>query len=281
MQRLRHCSAVASWLSLITVVVSLPLSARASDRPLLENIQPIQYRPPTTTVQRREPGSNGLSFGCPSEMPPPVLLMPAGHTGQAIAPHPTFFAFVPAAASVQFVVIEPGSSNTVYGTDFATKTAGIVRLPVPETAPPLKVGKEYWWYVSVLCDPKYARDRSYLQGWVKRVAPNPALEKQLAQAKVGDRPALYAAAGLWYDTLRSLADLRRDYPQEPKLTPIWTDFLKGVGAATVTGMPLVETTVVDHSDTRSPRSGQESAPSANYRPPNTRLPGRNTGGGTR
>lgn len=277
MLSLKHCNILAGMVVLSVCPVPGTSAARASDTSVVEAVKPLQYRPPAATVQPREPGSNGLSFGCPPTMSPPVLLMPKGHTGQTIAAHPTFFAFVPAAATVQFLVIEPGSSKTVYSTNFTSKTAGIVRLLVPETAPPLTVDQEYWWYVSVLCDPKYARDRSYLQGWVKRVTPVPTLLKQLEQATVGDRPAVYGMAGIWYDMLTTLADLRRSYPHDRRLLPIWTDLLKSVGLGSITDQPLIELSDSGTSSL-SPAAGTGGQ---YFRPPNLKLPGRNTGGGTR
>ena len=190
----------------------------------------IEYRLPTAPVKvRPEAGSNGVSYGCPATIKPPVLLMPQGHVGETIQPHPVFFAFLPGQATVQFLVIEPGVSNTVYAENIQTQKDGVVRLTVPSSAPALKPGKTYWWYVSVLCDPKYGRDRSYLQGWVRRVNHTPQLMKELEQATVADRPAIYARNGLWFDALRAIADEQRRQPQSHLWKKAWADFLKAGG----------------------------------------------------
>ncbi len=212
--------------ALITLILlsSVMLSAIAS------RAAEVEYLPPVSALKLvREPGSNGVSFGCPESTKPPVLLIPEGHVGQTIAPHPTFYAFVPAATSIQFTVVEPGASDSVYLTNFETKRDSIVRLPLPPSSPGLKVGKTYWWYISVLCNPKYGHDRSYLQGWVQRVEPTPQLMQQLKLAMEDDRPALYATAGLWYDALASLTEQHQQHPHNQQWQTIWKNWLRPFG----------------------------------------------------
>lgn len=201
----------------------------------LKSIQPIHYQPPATRSPATEPRSTAAPIGCPPGTPRPVLLMPQGHTAQTIAAHPTFYAFVPA-ASIQFVVTAPGASDSVYGMNFKTTQPGIVRLSIPESAPALETGKVYWWYVSAICDPKYGHDCEYVQGWVERVSPTPKLLKDLTQAQAGDRPAIYAATGLWYDTLMALDNLMRRHPNNPTLKTAWSDLLKSVGLVQIAGL---------------------------------------------
>mgnify|MGYP002777232493 FL=1 len=243
----------------------------------------IEYRPPKTRSPQLEGRSptQGISPGCPQTLAPPVLLMPAGPISQTTASHPTLFAFLPAATSVQFVVTGKGDSSSLYVENFANPVAGVVRLPIPKTAPALVVGKEYWWYVSVLCDARYGRDRSYLQGWLQRVTPDPRLGQQLDRAPVADRPALYAAAGLWYDALSSLDELRQKFPQEPRFSILWTTLLQSVGLDQVAALPVLNSALSVPSPGKPAPGGVGGNPAGGYRVPDQKLPARNTGGGTR
>jgi hypothetical protein len=51
---------------------------------------------------------------------------------------------------------------------------------------------------------------------------------------------LYAEAGLWLDTIASLADLRNASPNDSSLVTDWEDLLKAVNLGTVAKEPLIK-----------------------------------------
>jgi hypothetical protein len=129
------------------------------------------------------------------------------------------------------------------------KTAGIASLELPQNAniPPLEVGKDYQWYVEIVCVPRKVGqsasedlDRTMLvYGTVQRVALNPALADQLAKATPRDRVQLFAKNGLWFDALSALADLRCDAKNTAAISA-WTSLLRSVKLDAVAEQPLLQ-----------------------------------------
>ena len=109
---------------------------------------------------------------------------------------------------------------------------GIMSLSLPAFAnlSPLEIGQEYRWRVALVCDPV---DRSHdikAEGWIRRVELNPTLAQSVQQATALERVALFANASpkLWYETLGTLVELRRNYPNDTDLTQAWNKLLNSV-----------------------------------------------------
>ena len=50
----------------------------------------------------------------------------------------------------------------------------------------------------------------------------------------------YAANGIWYETLATLADLRRQSPDDAKLTAQWMQLLQSQKLDPIANQPLVQ-----------------------------------------
>lgn len=79
----------------------------------------------------------------------------------------------------------------------------------------LEPGREYRWSIAHRLDPD-APPTAYVFGWILRVEPDRATREALAGAEVGERPALLAEAGLWYDAIHRAAELADRYPDDPR-----------------------------------------------------------------
>lgn len=90
---------------------------------------------------------------------------------------------------------------------------GVVQLPLPTTLPPLELNEEYNWSAILLCDGQLKPDSPVLTGSVKRVAPLMMTE----DVDASEQATMYAEAGLWYDWISALAQLRTDNPQDARL----------------------------------------------------------------
>jgi len=171
-------------------------------------------------------------------------LIPDTNLGLTAEKYPTFFWFVPPtpARTAEFV-LNNEKKQEVYKTTFAiTGSPGVisVTLPAKATLPPLELNKNYSWTFSLICNPADPSAVDFVQGWVQRVALSPEVDQQLAKAASRDRPAIYAAAGIWNDTLKSLSDLRRANPRDRTLTSDWETLLKSVGLETLAKGALVQ-----------------------------------------
>lgn len=169
-----------------------------------------------------------------------TLLVPtSSKLGLTVSPHPTFLVYVPqtSASSVVFT-LENQQGEGIYKTKQDLKgTPGIVSFKLPTTAPPLAIGQDYKWVVSMVCQPAGPRD-PFAEGVVRRVQPNAELASQLNKAQPIDRVALYAKAGIWQEATADLASLRQSQPQNAELTTAWKDLLQSVGLDAVSSAPL-------------------------------------------
>lgn len=113
------------------------------------------------------------------------------------------------------------NNNGIYQTTFALKgTPGIINFSLPLTAPPLEIGKDYQWSFAMICKPEDRLQDRVVRGWLRRTKPKPALMSQLKEAVPQERIALYAAAGIWYDELTTLYELRRSQPDTIAAKPL-------------------------------------------------------------
>ncbi|NJL10364.1 MAG: DUF928 domain-containing protein [Calothrix sp. SM1_7_51] len=94
--------------------------------------------------------------------------------------------------------------------------------------PALETGKEYTWVFSIVCDTgSRDKDRS-IRGKIQRFEPDQNLALQLQKASPRERAVLYATAGFWEDTIKIMADLRRQRPNDSEIKTDWESLLKSV-----------------------------------------------------
>jgi tetratricopeptide (TPR) repeat protein len=110
------------------------------------------------------------------------------------------------------------------------KTAGIISLDLATFPgiPSLDDGKQYHWYLSLVCDEQDRSGDKSVDGFIKKVALDPILTKELQAAKPSDRAFLYAVNGIWYDAVATLYKARLSNPNDPRLSQNWADLLKAV-----------------------------------------------------
>lgn len=209
---------------------------------------------------RRAPGrrKGAASRGeCPSVNKPLTALVPSTEEfsgegkelavtaaesvlGLTTAEHPTFWFYVPyeltSERPVEFVLLDD-QNNYVYKSTFTATGAspGIISFRLPSTATPLEFGKMYHWYFLVNCN---LSNPVFVEGWIQRTTLSPVLIQQLEAATPRERVALYAANGIWHETLTTLAELYRAAPQDTRLAADWTTLLQAVDLDNMTSEPL-------------------------------------------
>lgn len=214
-------------------------------KPVISKVKFVPPLPPDQDAPsgRRQGGASRCS-DCENNVLPLTALVPGDRSKSFLAltalEYPTFWFYVPASSGdrpVEFV-LQDEQDNYIYKTTFATSgtPAGIISIPLPPTARPLEIGKQYHWTLSI-------QERSnsvFVQGFVQRVALNSTLMSQLKVATPKERIALYAANGIWQDTLTLLAELRRSHPQDYTLAPEWVNLLRSVGLDNIATKPVVQ-----------------------------------------
>ncbi|NEQ84437.1 MAG: DUF928 domain-containing protein, partial [Moorea sp. SIO2I5] len=97
----------------------------------------------------------------------------------------------------------------------------------------------YYWQVGLI-DPGDSSKNIYIDGGVKRVEEDPNLVQRLKQATPQQRVVIYANDRLWYETLTTLVDLRRQRPDDKNLAEAWNKLLASVGLGAIAEKPLFE-----------------------------------------
>ena len=213
---------------------------------LLLNSSPIalaQYVPPDRGLPGRREGG-GTRGGCLLNQPSLTALMPKTNFGYTVQAQPTFLWFVPesTATTAEFILWSENDSEIYHTTIQLPTEAGIVRvsLPTDGSAPTLETGKDYRWSFAVVCDPEDRSGDLLTEGWVQRKDLDSQLESQLAQATPLDRSTLYAQAGVWYEAISTLADLRQAQPNNSTVTNRWRTLLNSVELGEFVDQPILE-----------------------------------------
>ncbi len=170
-----------------------------------------------------------------------IPLVPASRKGNTVAEYPTFFWYMPqtSASALEFVLRDANQQElysakyTLAKSDdgFVRGSPGIMSLTLPtfSNLSPLAIGQEYYWGLALICNPSNRSSDIVEERWIRRVRPDQTLALRVQQATPQERVALYADARLWYDTLTTLAELRREYPNNNDLADAWDKLLKSAG----------------------------------------------------
>lgn len=169
-------------------------------------------------------------------------LLPDSNIGLTTTGKPTFF-FQISPTSVEegkFLLLNAQGNEIIYEKTFPlTKTGGVTSFTLPADADALEVGREYTWELVVNCDPEDQRGNPRVQGSIKRLPPSQKLASDMARIPMRDRAAVYAEAGYWYDSLKTLADLRSTNPNDSTLISDWNDLLESAGLSKMAKEPLL------------------------------------------
>lgn len=203
----------------------------------------VNFKPPKVDAPENRRGGATRSDDCKLSKKTIKALLPANNLGLTVEKYPTFFIYIPPASSrlVEFELREGSKNQVVYKTRFvAPNNPGVISFSLPKnkSVEPLEVGKNYRWFFSVICNPEDRAEDIFVQGWVQRIEPSATLVSQLEKAPPRDRPNIYAEAGIWHETLATLAELRYSNPQDVTLVNDWKELLKSVGLSDVAEEPF-------------------------------------------
>jgi hypothetical protein len=172
--------------------------------------------------------------------------------GLTTAERPTFWFYVPytknfANLKAEFV-LQDSNENDVHRQAIALPaTPGVIGVPLPSTVAPLQVGETYRWYFKVHCNQQQTasplidkQDSVQVEGDIQRVSLSPSVAKQLAAATdPREKIAIYAASGIWYDSLTMLAQLRLAQPNDVTIATDWQILLQSTRLENIAKSPLL------------------------------------------
>ncbi|MCL1463380.1 DUF928 domain-containing protein [Argonema galeatum] len=217
-----------------TIVTDLPTRVRAQPQPPSSQTLPSRwgaYEPDSSI------GKPGRREGGGTRGPALTALVPPNSRGATLSAYPTFFFYVSKEEDkdrkMTFTLSDESSQKEIYKTIFtSTGPAGIVSisLPVYPNLRPLETGRSYRWTCDLSFVGSDGEKALSLYGWIWRINPTAELQTDLEQAaSLRDRLAAYDKNNVWYDTLATLAELRRANPNDAELTAKWTALLESVG----------------------------------------------------
>jgi len=190
--------------------------------------------PPGQDAPKQTAGGGVRGGNCPAEIgaavetTPLTLLLPESGFGLTVNDRPTLMAYIPptSASTVEFS-IRDDEENYTYRTNIPIDGGGgVVSISLPANLPPLEAGKDYMWSVAMVCVPGDRLQDAVAQGFIRRVEADSNLMSQLANAEPLAQADVYGKAGIWFESLNTLAELRKAQPTDPKLAASWQELLQ-------------------------------------------------------
>jgi len=172
---------------------------------------------------------------------PPTALIPKSNLGATLAASPTLYFYVPeeTAGLEAEVLLMDGDGNTVYQAVAPLPAqAGVVSVPLPADLA-LEPERFYQWFFSVLISQDDPSANIILSGWLWRVPADSELATSLAGLPLAEQPTAYTEAGLWFDALNSIAELRRANPGDATAQGQWAALLEAVELEAIAPQPLL------------------------------------------
>ncbi|WP_341733146.1 DUF928 domain-containing protein [Microcoleus sp. EPA2] len=243
MKRFLHLATVSVALSAIAATIpTIPTPVRAQSQPILLS-QSLNFQPPDVTAPANRQGGTHRGNGeCPAGLSI-TPLVPISNIGLTLTDSPTFFVYVPQTdAQIEFTLLTEKEDELVYEKSFKVDKPGIVGVNVPPGAKDksVQVGKRYVWSFSMICDNQDRSADLVVKGWVERVEKEANVQNSLKKTDPMTRVNFYAQNGIWYETVTTLAELRRQKPGDSVLIAEWNKLLHSQGLDSVATQPLVE-----------------------------------------
>jgi len=187
-------------------------------------------------------GSRSPNTTCLATPDQPVIaLMPKNNLGLTLSEYPTFWFSLPAISpdrTLEFGLYDQ-DGDLLYQTTFSVSgQAEVASLSLPKSSSPLVQDADYRWYLSVVCDRESHAENLVVTGWIRRVQPSQAIDRQLTSTTDQERLAVYQNIGLWYDALTLLAQLRYREPLDSTLEQQWIALLESVDLSQASAVPL-------------------------------------------
>ncbi|MEG4404449.1 DUF928 domain-containing protein [Microcoleus sp. MON2_D5] len=243
MKRFLHFTAQA--MAVFAIAVTLPslfAPMQAVPAPILLS-QNVNFKPPDVTAPDNRQGGTHRGDACPKDLSI-IPLIPKSNDGLTLAESPTFLTYVShSSTQIEFTLqADDGKGTEVYKTTFKVDKPGIVEVSMPaigDRKKSLEIGQRYQWSFSVACndDPS---GNYFVKGIVQRIELQETLKSDLANPDPMAKVIAYAKNGIWYETLSTLAQMRRLAPDDSGLTAEWTQLLQSQGLTSVADQPLVE-----------------------------------------
>ena len=164
-----------------------------------------------------------------------IAIAPIDYDGLTTVSHPTFWIDLPETSAQQAILLIKEGSNSNWH-QLATHSqqsinvegkAGIIGIKLARDAPPLEIGKNYQWVVTLVCSDRPNPNDPLVAAGIKRVDAQITTNEPNTLTQL-DRASLYAEKGIWYD---ALAILVAEKSSLSDWNNIWVKYLQSGGLA--------------------------------------------------
>ncbi|AFZ19042.1 DUF928 domain-containing protein [Allocoleopsis franciscana] len=219
--------------ALVPTMPLLPLlSQKAQAQSNQRSVQLLAKRP----LNAGNTSSSGAVRGeCPAGTKNLKALNPEKDPGNTTQGYPTFWFYVPfgqnapqsetsdvKVTSVQFE-LQDDTGNPVLTEPLQLALpdeAGIVKFTLPSTEKALEVGKDYYWRLSIICDPDQPSANPSVAGWLTRIPASAQLDSRLKATPPQQQYLAYKENNLWFEYVTGLASNRTNNPSA------WSELVK-------------------------------------------------------
>jgi hypothetical protein len=172
-------------------------------------------------------------------------LMPQSFYGTTIATHPTILVYLPASEAQEavFSLKDEDRNLRYYVTVPTSGKAGVYAFQMPTDVPALAVNANYQWFVALKREGSLTPGSPFVDGWIKRIEASPqlsaAMAASLAEGDLLAQAKVLGGAGVWYDTVATLALLRSQQPESEAIAAHWNELLTSVELQDISSAPLI------------------------------------------
>ncbi|MGI0488770.1 DUF928 domain-containing protein [Pantanalinema rosaneae CENA516] len=211
----------------------------------------IIFNDPTPPSQGTPTGSRrgGASRTCYRSEETLTALVPIQNQivfGRTSADHPTLWFYLPTHPDRPMTIefwLQDAKDNVIYTTQIAlaNRQPGLMSIAVPATVPPLAVNQLYTWTLQGSCQSQRSAESSSLvvKGTIQRTPLDTTLQQQLTTATPLEQAKVYAAKGIWYDALNTLATSYRSNRRDRPIAEAWNTLLQQIGLESLAEKPFI------------------------------------------
>ena len=122
--------------------------------------------------------------------------------------------------------------------DALAENGGVVSFEIPEVESELALNKEYAWSLILMCEGQLRPDSPSLSGTLKRVERGGLTAEKLDSSLI-EQAIAYGEAGIWYDLLAVLAEIRAEDESNAVSDADWKGVMSTVGLDAIATEPVL------------------------------------------
>lgn len=210
--------------------------------PIAPSLAQVTFNPPKTQAPKSSSGGASRdASSCGADLAATTTasvtpLLPKTNIGLTVAEHPAILVYVPQTnAKKALFGLQDEQGKQYYQTMLPLPSKrGVMEVKLPDSVSALKIGKNYRWSLVMICTQELEPDSPWVSGWIRRVESNRPFNHQPTLELV----SRLADMGIWYDSLATLAELRRTEPSNTTVATAWQELLKSVDLSAIAEAPL-------------------------------------------